>query len=170
MPGLSAGGETTPMEKPLNPSSTLVSTWCYIFSKMNLKDIQFYAKKKNDDLWGIFEYIKWKWEVIDIFSFEQLWFDIWSFDWYMSAHKVLQSWRFICDGVSFRDSTANDKVYIWKWCKIENSQIKNSIILDGCIVKNSEIRDSIIDKDCIIENVNLTHKIIREESFLVKYL
>ena len=45
-------------EKPLNPSSTLVWTCCYIFPKNNLKDIIVYAKEKSDDAWWIFEYLK----------------------------------------------------------------------------------------------------------------
>lgn len=155
-------------EKPLNPSSTLVGTCCYIFPKGNLKDIIFYAKEKSDDAWWIFEFLKEKWEEINVFIFKEKWFDIWSFDWYLQAHKSLQEKRNIEKWVSLKLSRLNDKVYIWENCKIENSVIENSIILNNVTIKNSEIRDSIIDNNCFIENVSLTHKIIREESRLVR--
>ena len=154
-------------EKPINPSSTLVSTGCYIFPKNNLKDIIFYAKEKSDDLWWIFEYLKEKWAEINIFVFKEDWFDIWSFTGYIDAHKSLQKKSFIEKWASIKSVKFNDKVYIWTSCEIENSTIEDSIILDNTKIKNCEIRNSIIDKNCVIENIDLSNKIIREGSYLI---
>ena len=77
-------------EKPENPSSTLVSTGAYIFPKKNLQDICDYAKIHNDNLGGIFEYLKKKLKVISIFNFHEKWFDIGSFHGYLDAHISLE--------------------------------------------------------------------------------
>lgn len=154
-------------EKPLNPSSTLVSTWCYIFPKKNLEDICHYSIEKNDDLWWVFEYLKKKWEIINIFLFKEEWFDIGSFLGYLDAHKLLQEKKYVEKWVSLKNVQLNDKVYIWASCKIEDSIIEDSIIFDWVKIKNSEIRNSIIDKNCVLENVSFSYKIIREGSYLV---
>lgn len=153
-------------EKPLNPSSSLVSTWCYIFPKKNLEDIIVYAKEKNDDLGWIFEYLIKKENIINIFVFNEAWFDIWSFDWYINAHKLLQERQVIWKNSKIRNSKINNKTYIQEWCEIENSEIENSIIMKWCKIKNSEIRDSIIDINCNINWVSLVYKVIRENSIL----
>lgn len=76
-------------EKPQEPKSTLVSTGCYIFPKETLKDIDFYAQDNADDLGGIFEYFMQQGKQVDYFSFDQYWFDIGSFQGYISAHVDL---------------------------------------------------------------------------------
>lgn len=49
-----------------------------------------------------------------------------------------------------------------KNCIIENSVIKNCIILDNCIIKNSELNDCIIYNNCIISNSTIFNKVIIE--------
>ena len=155
-------------EKPINPSSTLVSTWCYIFPKKNLKDIIYYSVEHNDDLWWIFEYLKQKWDTINIFTFDEAWFDIWSFDWYISANKLLQDKKFIWKNSSVNNSTLDNNTFIWDNCSIENSNIENSIIMQDVTIKDSELRNCIIDKNSTISWIGLTDKLIREESYFVR--
>ena len=104
---------------------------------------------------------------MNFWIFKEKWFDIWSFDWYIDAHKILQEKKHIEKWVSLKSSKLNDKIYIWKNSKIEWSIIENSIILNNVTIKNSEIRDCIIDNNCFVENIGLTHKLIREESRLI---
>lgn len=155
-------------EKPLNPSSTLVSTWCYIFPEKNLKDIIFYAKEKSDDLWWIFEYLKWKWDKINIFTFDKEWFDIWSFEWYLNSHKLLQKNKFIESSASIKSSKINKKTYIWKNCKIKNSNLENCLIFENCEIENCELRDCIIDKWNSLKNIHLVHKLLRENWVFIR--
>ena len=155
-------------EKPLNPSSTLVSTWCYIFPKNNLKDILFYSKEKSDDLWWIFEYLKWKWENINIFTFEKEWFDIGSFEWYLNSHKLLQKEKYIEKSAKIENSNINNKTYIWKNCEIKNSKLENCLIFWDVKIENCELRDCIIDKWTTLKNIDLVHKLIRENWYFVR--
>ena len=134
-------------EKPINPESSLISTWFYFFPKKFLKDIIFYSEKNHDNLWWIFEYFLTKNQEINIFSFKDLWFDIWSFKDLIEAHKILHWWN-----------------YIWKNTKIENSKIKNCIIYENCEIKDCELKNCIIDKNCKLENLELFWKILRENS------
>ena len=63
-------------EKPEQPKSTLVSTGCFLFPAKNLQDIVHYAKEKNDDLGGVFEYLIQKGEDIDVFNFDEAWWTL----------------------------------------------------------------------------------------------
>jgi len=155
-------------EKPLNPSSTLVSTGCYIFPKNNLKDILFYAKEKSDDLWWIFEYLKSNWEEIDIFTFDKEWFDIWSFEWYLNSHKLLQKEKYIEKTAKIENSEINNKTYIWEKCEIKNSTLTNCLIFEYVKIENCELRDCIIDKWTTLKNIDLVHKLIREKSCFMR--
>lgn len=151
-------------EKPVEPKSTLASTGCYIFPKKNLEDVICYAKKNNDDLGGVFEYLLSQGETIHYFSFSNEWYDIGSFSAYISAHKSLQGENHIIhDSVDYDDdSNFFGAVFIAKETKIQNSVIENSIIMDGCYIENCVIRDSVIDKNCILSGIDLHSKIIRE--------
>ena len=158
-------------EKPINPESSLVSTWFYFFPKRFLKDIIFYSEKNPDNLWWIFEYFLQKNEKIKIFKFNDFWFDIWSFRDYIEAHKILQKENFFSDkweelkkNILWNKNILNEENFFWKWVKIFNSKIKNSIILDNCEIKNCELKNCIIDKNCKLNNLELFWKILRENS------
>lgn len=153
-------------EKPISPSSTLVSTWAYIFPKANLADIIYYSREHNDDLWWIFEFLKNKWAVIDIFTFDDLWFDIGSFDGYLQAQKTLQNNKFIWSSTKILNSWIDYKCFIWADCKIKDSVISGSIIMEWCKISDCKISDSIIDKDCTIKWIDIKYKILREKSYI----
>ena len=157
-------------EKPQEPKSTLVSTGCYIFPQKNLKDIIEYAKHKNDDLGGIFEYLKNKDEVIDVFSFNEQWFDVGSFDGYLRANHDLLNNQIIENG--HVEKTGDNKfiggVYLGDGAVVADSTIENSVILNDCKITNCVIRNCIIDEKCDLKNIDLSHKMIRQGSRIEK--
>jgi glucose-1-phosphate thymidylyltransferase len=157
-------------EKPENPKSTLVSTGCYIFPKENLTDIIAYAKQKNDDLGGIFEYLQSKGSPIDVFSFKEKWFDVGSFEGYLKANEVLLDNRVIEDGNIEKPGQNQLKggIYLGDGTKIENSTIENSVILKNCNITNCVLRNCIIDQGCTLKNIDLSHKMIRQGSTIEK--
>lgn len=156
-------------EKPVNPSSTLVSTGAYIFPQKNLQDIVAYAEKHNDDLGGIFEYLRSKNETIHIFSFQEKWFDVGSFQGYLDSHKELQENEILCSpSAQIQNSELKGAVSISANCQIENSILENVILFPNVSIKNSEVRNCIIDSFCEIENLDISYKIIREHSNLNK--
>jgi glucose-1-phosphate thymidylyltransferase len=161
---ISSNGKTVDSfeEKPENPSSTLVSTGAYIFPEKNLKDIVGYAKLHNDDLGGIFEYLKQKNEVIYIFSFKDSWFDVGSFQGYLEAHKSLQKKEILCDvNTKVIQSNLSGAISLSGNGLIENSLLENVIVFPNVTLKNCEIRNCIIDENVKISNLDISYKIIR---------
>lgn len=161
-------------EKPVNPESSIVSTWFYFLPKWILKDVIFYAKKHPDNIWWVFEYLLEKWKEINIFTFKDLWFDIWSFQDLIESHKILQQENFFWDNkenleknILLNKNFLNQKNYFWKNVKIFNSKIENCIIYDNCEIKNCELKNCIIDKNCKIQNLELYEKILRENSEII---
>jgi len=153
-------------EKPENPESTLVSTGAYLFPQKYLKDIIDYAKKKNDDLGGVFEYLQDKTK-INIFTFKEPWFDIGSFQGYLEAHKNIEkNKQNIAKNIKIRDTELLGSISISDNCQIENSVLENVILFPNVKIKNCEIRNSIIDENCQIKNLDISTKIIRSNSIL----
>ncbi len=168
---ISKNGKTVDefQEKPENPKSTLASTGAYIFPAKVAKDIIEYAEKKNDDLGGIFEHLKQKNQTINIFSFNEYWFDIGSFQGYLDSHKSIQKESIFYDeSCKIKNSELKGAVSISENCEIEDSILENVILFPGIKIKNCEIRNAIIDENCIIENIDISYKIIRANSVLVR--
>ncbi len=157
-------------EKPENPKSTLVSTGCYIIPRKNLADIVHYAKLKKDDLGGIFEYLLTKGEIVDVFRFEDKWYDIGSFDAYLQANKeligiqVIEKPGVIKEG----DNKFLGGVFLGEKTRIKNSLLDNVVVLNDCIIDNCVIRNCVIDDNCTLKNLDLSHKMIRKGSHIEK--
>jgi glucose-1-phosphate thymidylyltransferase len=166
-------------EKPINPESSLISTWFYFLPWKILKDLIVYSKIHPDNIWWVFEYLLEKWQEINIFTFwwknkswrEELWFDIWSFQDLIESHKILQQKNFFWDDEKILNKNIienknflNQKNFFWKNVKIFNSKIENCIIYDNCEIKDCELKNCVIDQNCKIENLELYWKILRENS------
>jgi len=157
-------------EKPPEPKSTLVSTGLYIFPQKNLQDIIHYAKEKNDDLGGIFEYfLNIKKQTVDCFTFDQGWYDIGSFSAYLEAHQTLQKNQKIkTKSVQIdSDSKLEGAIFLGENVQIVNSYLKDTVVLDNCQIQDCVIRESVIDQYCELCNIDLTRKMIRSESQIV---
>ncbi len=153
-------------EKPQDPKSTLVSTGCYLFPSKNLTDIVHYAKEKNDDLGGIFEFLKQKGDSIDVYSFNDQWFDVGSFDGYLAANKALLNNEVIeTEGVK---KEGNNQfiggVYLGDEVMIINSIIQDSVVLRGSKIENCVLRNCIVDEHCYLKDIDLNRKMIRQNS------
>ena len=167
----SSGGQVTEFqEKPQNPKSTLVSTGCYVFPKKNLADIVEYAKQKNDDLGGIFEYLLQKGIMIDVFSFKGKWFDVGSFDGYLKANQELLDNQVIENGQVEKKGSNKLKggIYLGSDTVIENSTLENAVILKDCKIVDCVIRNCIVDEKSDLRHVDLSHKMIRQGSVIKK--
>lgn len=156
-------------EKPMEPKSTLVSTGCYIFPQKNLPDIIAYAKEKNDDLGGVFEYMMKKNQTINTYSFNEKWYDIGSFDAYLKSNKELIGNQVITEENIIEEKNKYEgSVFIGKNSTIKNSILEDVIILKNCNIKNCVIRQCVIDGNCDLKNLDLSHKMIREGSKIEK--
>lgn len=156
-------------EKPMEPKSTLVSTGCYIFPQKNLADIIAYAKEKNDDLGGVFEYMMKKNQTINTYSFNERWYDIGSFDAYLKSNKELIGNQVITEENIIEEKNKYEgSVFIGKNSTIKNSILEDVIILKNCNIENCVIRQCVIDENCDLKNLDLSHKMIREGSKIKK--
>lgn len=158
-------------EKPEHPKSTLVSTGCYVFPQKNLKDIIHYAKDKNDDLGGIFEYLADKGDTINVFRFSEDWVDIGSYDAYLKANQDLLEGNVIekKNVTKAGQNTFEGSVYLGEGAHIEDSIIDGSVVLGNNRIKNCVIRHCVIDSDCELEGVDLSYKMIRQGSKITKH-
>jgi|SRR3989344_6969636 len=77
-------------EKPVNPKSSLASTFCYLFPQNILSRIHFYAKEGNLDNGG--DLIRWlvNNNEVHAFVFDEHWFDIGTFESLEEAKKVYE--------------------------------------------------------------------------------
>lgn len=148
-------------EKPENPSSTLVSTGCYLFSPKHLADIKTYAHQYPDHLGGIFEWLIRRSEPIDVFTFDQPWFDIGSFESYLLAEDALLPGTRVSSSATVTGSQLGTTVEVGDRCTITNSTLERCIIFEDCVIRDSNLRACVIDKGCYIEGVDLTQKMIR---------
>ncbi|MBI5411688.1 NDP-sugar synthase [Candidatus Peregrinibacteria bacterium] len=165
------GRVTEFQEKPAQPKSTLVSTGCYLFPAKNLQDIIIYSCEKNDDLGGVFEYLLRKGETINAFSFSDPWYDIGSFDAYLTAHcELLHGENKVAPQAIVQRSDLKGGVSIADGAHVERCTLENVMILSGSIVENCVIRNSIIDKHCHLKNLDISHKMIRQGSAIEKNL
>ncbi len=158
-------------EKPAEPKSTLVSTACFLFPARSLADIVAYAKRKKDDLGGIFEYLlNEKKEEVDVFVFQEPWVDIGSFEAYLEGNRLLLEGKTIREeGVTERgQNTLSGGNFLGQGCLVENSVLENAVILKGCVIRNCVIRNCVVDEDCVLENLDLSHKMLRQGSRIVK--
>jgi len=157
-------------EKPEHPKSTLVSTGFFLFPQKNLKDIVHYAKEKNDDLGGVFEYLTKKGETVDVYKFSEPWVDIGSYEAYLKGNKDLLAGAVIEKlGVTKEGrNTLEGGVYLGENVHVKNSEIESSVILANCRIENCVIRHCVIDEDCELKNLDLSHKIIRQGSRIEK--
>lgn len=157
-------------EKPEKPRSSLVSTGCFIFPQKNLKDIIAYAREKNDDLGGVFEYLLTRGQDIDIFRFDEDWVDIGSFDAYLQANQDLIGERSI-EKAGVKKAGVNEfigGVYLGDNTSIKDSVIDNSVILANCEINNCVIRNCVIDENCTLKNLDLSYKMVRQGSNIHK--
>ena len=156
-------------EKPENPASTLVSTGCYIFPAKNLADIVEYAKLKKDNLGGIFEYLLTSGETIDVFAFDEPWYDIGSFNAYLMATKTLVGQDVIeKEGVKKEGKNKLSGVFLGENVTVRDCVLENTVILKNSVIENCVLRDCVIDENCHLTNLDLSHKMVRAGSRIGK--
>jgi glucose-1-phosphate thymidylyltransferase len=159
-------------EKPEDPKSTLVSTGCYLFPASHLEDIVHFAREKKDDLGGIFEHLLQKGVAVDAYSFSEPWFDVGSFEGYMSANRALMgSNAVMAPGTrKIGFNALLGSVYIAPGSTVENCELENVIVQKNCVLKNCVLRHCVVDEGSHLENVDLCGKMVRQNSRITKDL
>ncbi len=151
-------------EKPAKPKSTLVSTGFMSFGRELLPILQDFSKKEPDALGGIFPTLLEAGKEVLAISVGGEWFDVGSFETYLSAHKVLQKSKEPVIRGRVRNSELVGSIYIGEGALVENSVIVDSIIYPGTKLINCRISNTVIDEDCHFEGVDLNCKLVRRNT------
>jgi glucose-1-phosphate thymidylyltransferase len=149
-------------EKPENPKSTLVSTGFLALGKGTLPILHEYAKKAPDALGGIFPELLRKGIFVSAVKVDGEWFDIGSFETYLSAHKVLQT-EAIVRGKKVREKNCrfSGKVFLGDNVILENCTLHDVIVYPGTVLQDCHITTSVIDEGCTLCGLDLSQKLVR---------
>lgn len=156
-------------EKPAEPKTSLVSTGCSILPKSVLPDLLAFAQVKPDNVGGIFEELLRLQKRVDCFRFEELWFDIGSFDTYLEATEMLVGENVLLGTDSvMTDSTTEGSVVVGVKNSITKSKLQNTVVFDNCIIEDCVLERCVIDDGCELRGVDLTGKMIRSHTRLIR--
>lgn len=151
-------------EKPQNPKSTLINTFCSVLPASIFPILFEFVKHYKDNFGAFFEYLLEKKIYVQVYVTTKNWFDIGSFEGYIDAHKMAEkarnnTGRFF--GVDlWGKNTFKGKVFVDKGTVIKDSVLEDCIILDNCEIKNSTVKNCIIDEGCRIRDCNLAYEMI----------
>jgi glucose-1-phosphate thymidylyltransferase len=149
-------------EKPKKPKSTLVSAGCYVLPTHTLPTVTAFAKKKPDNVGGIFEeFLRLKQDVM-CFSFEEPWLDIGSFSSYLDAHRLL------VDGKNLLAPTAKVTATVFHGSNsigaestVHGSDLADCLVFDHCSITDCTLKNCVIDEGCVLRGIDLNGKMLR---------
>ncbi|NCP67422.1 NDP-sugar synthase [bacterium] len=153
------------IEKPEQPKSAAVSTGFMGIGKNLLPVLLEFSEKSPDALGAIItEFLHQNFKVSGLLV-EGDWFDVGSYEAYLSAHKSLQS-KDLLKGksVEITHGTFEGKVYLGDGVRIENSVVIDSVIYPGVKLKNCHISQCVIDENCDFSGVDLSRKLVRQKT------
>lgn len=156
-------------EKPENPESTLVSTGCYVLPSDALQTLVSYAKEYPDNIGGIFEHFLSQNTEVACASFAEPWFDIGSFEAYLSATRELVGENVLrANGVVDRETEFEGSIVLGKNSKVARSKLKNVVMFEDCEVEDCVLENCVIDNGCVMRGVDVSGKMIREGTHLIR--
>lgn len=151
-------------EKPENPTSTLVNTFCSVIPQSTFHYLFHFAKTYSDNYGEYITYLLKKKIDVQAWVTTKEWFDIGSFEGYIDAHKTVErekEHRGHYMGVDFwGKNTLKGKVFIDKGTIVRDSILKDCIILSNCDITNSKIKNCIIDEEVTVRNCGLAYEMV----------
>ncbi len=155
-------------EKPEKPDSTLVNTMCMVIPFKFFSLLFEFVKIHQDNPGSFVEYLIKK-TTVNAFITNKAWFDIGSFEGYITAHKKVSRERggFNFYGVDFiGKNQIEGKVFIDKGTIIKDSYLKDCIIFKNCQITKSKLKGCIIDEGSIIQCSQHKNEIIESKSII----
>jgi glucose-1-phosphate thymidylyltransferase len=167
------------LEKPEKPPSTLVGIGIYALTREAVDLLIEYVDsfKKYDNLGDFISYLCQKSSVYGYPFSNGNWYDVGNPDSYIEALKFYMEHHIgdakidkiskiikpvvIEGGTEIKGrSIIGPFAYIGEDCKIENSDVSESVIFDGVVIRKTKVWRSIIDEHCEIRNLELNSSII----------
>jgi len=154
-------------EKPEHPDSTLVNTMCMLIPSNVFPTLHEFVKIHQDNPGSFVEYLIKKGEVQAYITAKE-WFDIGSFEGYLTAHKKVSKDRegeFDFYGADFvGKNVLEGKVFIDKGTLVKNSRLKDCIIFGDCHIVNCTLTNCIIDEGSRLENCTIKEEIVETKT------
>lgn len=157
-------------EKPKDPKTSLVSTGCFVLPRNTIPLTIAHAKRKPDNVGGIFEEFLAQGIAVRAFVFTDPWLDIGSFASYLAAHRLLVHGKTLLGNESQVDgeTACTESVCIGDRSTIKKSTLTDCIVMDDCRIEDCVLKDCIVDDGCVLKGVDLTGKMIRAGTSLAK--
>lgn len=149
-------------EKPEEPKSTLVSTGCSVIPKRMLEVVREHARKKPDNVGGLFEELLKRGLPVAAFTFKEHWFDIGSFDAYLEATRTLVGNAILQgENTTIEGSRCEGAVVVGAESIIRNCRLKDVVIFEGCLLEDCVLENCVIDDGCVLRHADLQRKMLR---------
>jgi glucose-1-phosphate thymidylyltransferase len=155
-------------EKPPQPKSSCVSAGWWILPKSALPVVLEYAKKKPDNVGGIFEELLSRGTPVDCYVFAERWKDIGSFNSYMDIHQELVGGKPLVDESAEVDEASKllGSVSIGPETSVRASTLTDCIVFGEADIEDCVLERCIIDEGCVLKGVDLTGKMLRSGTVL----
>lgn len=148
-------------EKPENPSSSLVSTACYMVEKDDVMFNKYLHGDNNPDEPG--RYMDWLKDRTDMrtYSFNGEWYDIGTPESYIDAVEWwLNGDKYVSSSTQIINSSIGPNTIILDDCKIEDTDLESSVIFSQSNVRNCSIYRSVIDEKVSVNGADLETGIV----------
>lgn len=148
-------------EKPENPSSSLVSTACYMVEKDDVMFNKYLHGDNNPDEPG--RYMDWLKDRTDMrtYSFNGEWYDIGTPESYIDAVEWwLNGDKYVSSSTKIINSSIGPNTIILDDCKIEDTDLESSVIFSQSNVRNCSIYRSVIDEKVSVNGADLETGIV----------
>jgi glucose-1-phosphate thymidylyltransferase len=155
-------------EKPKEPKTTLVSTGASVLPAASLPHVLEFAKRKPDNVGGVFEELLRLGVGVDCFTFHEPWFDIGSFEAYLEATRLLVGDALLAPEATLEGGMREGSVVLGKGTKVIASELRDVVVFENCRIEDCVLEDCIIDSDCVLKGADLRGKMIRAGTRLVK--
>jgi glucose-1-phosphate thymidylyltransferase len=126
-----------------------------------------FARRKPDNMGGIFEELLAKGRRVECFRFTEPWFDVGSFEAYLDATRALVGARMLmADGASFTESSTDGAVVVGKGSSVRNCTLRDTVVFEGCVLEDCVLERCIVDDGCRLLRADLTGKMLRKGTVL----
>lgn len=166
-------------EKPEKPPSTLIGIGLYLLPKKSVEVLLEYVEntRRSDNLGDFISYLCQKEEVYG-YSFNGSWYDVGNPDSYIEAFKtytdhyvdrsaeIEKSVKVIEPVVIGKGTKITGRsiigpyTFVGENCKIDSSDVSESIVFENTILSKVKLWRSIVDDKCEIRNIQLVGSII----------
>ncbi len=156
-------------EKPKDPKSSLVSTTCAVFPPSVFPLILQYALTHPDNNGGVWEQFLLNGVPCEAFPFTEAWFDIGSYEAYLTATTTLVGENVAADPTAtIENSVTRGSVVLGAKTVVKRCELADTVIFEDCIVEDCVLERCILDRGCVLKGVDIHGKMLRAGTTLTR--